>query len=99
MVSEEVYKEFKKVDRSKFNYLLNYLMSELSGKFVLGKIGDGQDIRVYHKSNNTLKLSYTPLGRDIGNLELGIKNSSGKAGRNDPCPCGSGKKYKKCHGA
>ncbi len=20
------------------------------------------------------------------------------AGRNDPCPCGSGKKYKKCHG-
>jgi len=24
---------------------------------------------------------------------------SGKTGRNDPCPCGSGKKYKKCHGA
>jgi preprotein translocase subunit SecA len=22
-----------------------------------------------------------------------------KAGRNDPCPCGSGKKYKKCHGS
>jgi preprotein translocase subunit SecA len=25
--------------------------------------------------------------------------SNKKAGRNDPCPCGSGKKYKKCHGA
>jgi len=25
--------------------------------------------------------------------------SQKKAGRNDPCPCGSGKKYKKCHGA
>lgn len=24
---------------------------------------------------------------------------SAKVGRNDPCPCGSGKKYKKCHGA
>jgi hypothetical protein len=24
--------------------------------------------------------------------------TSGKVGRNDPCPCGSGKKYKKCHG-
>ena len=23
---------------------------------------------------------------------------SGKIGRNDPCYCGSGKKYKKCHG-
>ncbi|MBI4434512.1 SEC-C domain-containing protein [Candidatus Uhrbacteria bacterium] len=25
--------------------------------------------------------------------------SGDKVGRNDPCPCGSGKKYKKCHGA
>jgi preprotein translocase subunit SecA len=24
--------------------------------------------------------------------------SAAKVGRNDPCPCGSGKKYKKCHG-
>jgi preprotein translocase subunit SecA len=28
-----------------------------------------------------------------------IKNQEVKVGRNDPCPCGSGKKYKKCHGA
>ena len=29
----------------------------------------------------------------------GKKNKDfGKIGRNDPCPCGSGKKYKKCHG-
>ncbi|MCA9764760.1 MAG: SEC-C domain-containing protein, partial [Gemmatimonadetes bacterium] len=27
-----------------------------------------------------------------------IRNTA-KVGRNDPCPCGSGKKYKKCHGA
>jgi preprotein translocase subunit SecA len=25
--------------------------------------------------------------------------TSDKVGRNDPCPCGSGKKYKRCHGA
>ena len=25
--------------------------------------------------------------------------ATAKVGRNDPCPCGSGKKYKKCHGA
>jgi preprotein translocase subunit SecA len=28
-----------------------------------------------------------------------VKNEGPKVGRNDPCPCGSGKKYKKCHGA
>lgn len=27
-----------------------------------------------------------------------IKRQQPKVGRNDPCPCGSGKKYKKCHG-
>ena len=27
------------------------------------------------------------------------QRSDAKVGRNDPCPCGSGKKYKKCHGA
>ncbi len=27
-----------------------------------------------------------------------VKWQSKKVGRNDPCPCGSGKKYKKCHG-
>ena len=26
-----------------------------------------------------------------------IYNKRMKIGRNDPCPCGSGKKYKKCH--
>ena len=28
-----------------------------------------------------------------------IKRTTAKVGRNDPCPCGSGKKYKHCHGA
>ena len=28
-----------------------------------------------------------------------VKHKEQKVGRNDPCPCGSGKKYKKCHGA
>jgi preprotein translocase subunit SecA len=28
-----------------------------------------------------------------------VKRVGKKVGRNDPCPCGSGKKYKKCCGA
>ncbi len=28
-----------------------------------------------------------------------VRRHEPKVGRNDPCPCGSGKKYKKCHGA
>ncbi len=31
--------------------------------------------------------------------ETAQRRTGEKVGRNDPCPCGSGKKYKKCHGA
>ncbi len=34
-----------------------------------------------------------------GTAEPTQRHSGSKVGRNDPCPCGSGKKFKKCHGA
>jgi preprotein translocase subunit SecA len=35
-----------------------------------------------------------------GDASAPVQRRAGeKVGRNDPCPCGSGKKYKKCHGA
>jgi preprotein translocase subunit SecA len=34
-----------------------------------------------------------------GTTKQPVVNGGPKVGRNDPCPCGSGKKYKKCHGA
>ncbi|HXB70403.1 MAG TPA: preprotein translocase subunit SecA [Candidatus Acidoferrales bacterium] len=45
--------------------------------------------------------------KELAQLTFGGDDSSSarpvqagqKVGRNDPCPCGSGKKYKKCHGA
>ncbi len=39
-----------------------------------------------------------PAGEEAGETKT-IVRSEPKVGRNDPCPCGSGKKYKKCHGA
>jgi preprotein translocase subunit SecA len=34
-----------------------------------------------------------------GGSSVGVATPLSKVGRNDPCPCGSGKKFKKCHGA
>jgi preprotein translocase subunit SecA len=39
-----------------------------------------------------------PLSSSLGPVSRGV-GTVPEAGRNDPCPCGSGKKYKKCHGA
>jgi hypothetical protein len=38
-------------------------------------------------------------GRRPGERQGTIVHEEAKVGRNEPCPCGSGKKYKKCHGA
>ncbi|HWN08402.1 MAG TPA: preprotein translocase subunit SecA [Pyrinomonadaceae bacterium] len=37
-------------------------------------------------------------GEEAGKVKT-ITRDQPKVGRNEPCPCGSGKKYKKCHGA
>jgi preprotein translocase subunit SecA len=42
------------------------------------------------------QLSYS--GGDAPEKKKPIKRTSQKVGRNAPCPCGSGKKYKKCCG-
>src|SRR5262249_8982869 len=41
--------------------------------------------------SSTVTSSLGPVGRTATAVP--------PVGRNDPCPCGSGKKYKKCHGA
>jgi len=38
----------------------------------------------------------TNAGGEVKKIEP-IRNRGEKVGRNDPCPCGSGKKYKNCH--
>ncbi|MDE2015454.1 MAG: preprotein translocase subunit SecA [Patescibacteria group bacterium] len=45
-------------------------------------------------TSGTVKVGSGPAGSASGQGGSVI----GKVGRNDPCPCGSGKKYKKCHG-
>jgi preprotein translocase subunit SecA len=42
-------------------------------------------------------MSQTSGNGDSGTPQQ-VKRDSAKVGRNDPCPCGSGKKFKKCHG-
>ncbi|MSR67607.1 preprotein translocase subunit SecA [Candidatus Peribacteria bacterium] len=46
-------------------------------------------------------INLNELGRKAGSQSSKLKAqspSASRVGRNDPCPCGSGKKYKKCHG-
>jgi preprotein translocase subunit SecA len=41
----------------------------------------------------------TSSGKGDGTTKRQVQREGDKIGRNAPCPCGSGKKYKRCHGA
>jgi preprotein translocase subunit SecA len=45
------------------------------------------------------RLTFSAPAKSAGAPPGATVRKEGKVGRNDPCPCGSGKKYKKCHGA
>lgn len=45
------------------------------------------------------RLQFVGGGSQTSQKAQTVKRDAEKVGRNDPCPCGSGKKYKKCHGA
>ncbi|MEO6984735.1 MAG: preprotein translocase subunit SecA [Paralcaligenes sp.] len=54
----------------------------------------------YHHSDYDAALSGEDPGIDnaVSQFEATVANVVPKVGRNEPCPCGSGKKYKHCHG-
>jgi preprotein translocase subunit SecA len=39
-----------------------------------------------------------PTGTPLAGFDESDPTTWGDPGRNDPCPCGSGKKFKHCHG-
>jgi preprotein translocase subunit SecA len=54
------------------------------------------------KNSNTSQRNNNQRNNNQGHSNQPATNQANglaKVGRNDPCPCGSGKKYKKCHGA
>lgn len=67
-----------------------------SVEFVASFSYDGKDYR-HHETSRFQKLDgrWYYVDGILGQRPRTVD----KVGRNDPCPCGSGKKYKKCHGA
>lgn len=79
-----------------FNYALKHL------HFVDDTIGELENWAAFYKEKpkrpkNTSKLRGKPKPPKVHKTNPAVKTN--KVGRNDPCPCGSGKKYKKCCGS
>lgn len=70
------------------------------GEEALGGLGPRQPQRMSmtHDSSQGFVGQSSPSAQPV-QQRAPLQNQGPKVGRNDPCPCGSGKKYKKCHGA
>jgi preprotein translocase subunit SecA len=55
-------------------------------------------VRVEQKVEREQVAKVTGTNKDTTSKKEPVKRKEAKVGRNDPCPCGSGKKYKNCCG-
>ncbi len=91
--------EYKKETYSMFNELLSGIQKEVVYSFY--KVGAGLQLAPTVMANDKLvmKGAQKSANDTPGVVQSKLRDDSGKkVGRNDPCPCGSGKKHKKCCG-
>lgn len=88
--------EYQKEGYEMFMDLVRQVREETISKLFLVQIAKSQEIREIEAPRpQPLVLSH---GEETEVRAKPMKREGKKIGRNDPCPCGSGKKYKKCHG-
>jgi hypothetical protein len=93
------FKEFTLMVRERQPSLLNDLRSDLFDFYSPGEIRRRQKERAERREDNPYRSDAKPLVPEGYTMaEKGGLQRTEKVGRNDPCPCGSGKKYKKCCG-
>ncbi|HEY8994631.1 MAG TPA: preprotein translocase subunit SecA [Lacunisphaera sp.] len=56
-------------------------------------------VQTTQTGGGTTEAPAAPAEQEIKLPAVTIRRETPKVGRNDPCPCGSGKKFKNCHGA
>ena len=71
--------------------------SEQPQRNQMASVATHQESAQFDSHRNMASQSGAVTSNPTGNVQ--VVRSTPKVGRNDPCPCGSGKKYKHCHGA
>jgi len=102
MISQEIngsFKEFAQTVKDRHSNLFNDLKSSVFDFYKPEEVRRRQKARAEKKEEKL----YWPAGEQAApagyaaSIVGGLQRAE-KVGRNDPCPCGSGKKYKKCCG-
>jgi preprotein translocase subunit SecA len=100
--------EYKKQSFDMFQAMLDRIdTSTIRSLFNLQVVAEQspEELRQRRQPRRTTSFNFTgpnqgaaAAGEEAGKVKTVVRDQP-KVGRNEPCPCGSGKKYKKCHGA
>jgi preprotein translocase subunit SecA len=89
-------REYQREGYEMFMEMISQMKMDTLGKLCLVQVQREEEVEeIRHKQKQDYVLS---RGEDVPDTKT-VKREGQKVGRNDPCPCGSGKKYKKCCGA
>ncbi|MBS1918654.1 MAG: preprotein translocase subunit SecA [Bacteroidetes bacterium] len=108
----EAFQQFKNMDAEVNKDIVSFLChSSIPIQQEDAKLKEGRQEKTDYSKMRANKEAVDAAGQDYGANENDYNDPSGgaavkqapikaapKIGRNDPCPCGSGKKYKHCHG-
>ena len=85
--------EFRNESYDMFNAMSEAICEDTAKLILTVRIRREEDV----KREQVAKVTSESSGGDVKGRTV-VKTKSQKVGRNDPCPCGSGRKYKKCCG-
>ncbi len=92
--------EYKVEGQRLFDQLLHSIRAQVANAiFKVNFVEEPRVVRGHEELRDiTGSKSLAQKDSESAGQEIHPQQNSDKIGRNDPCPCGSGKKYKKCHG-
>jgi preprotein translocase subunit SecA len=91
--------EYKKESYELFEDLMGRVEEDtMRFLYLLQPVEEKKQAEQIERRQRRQQLVMNNQGGDGGGPGRQVKRDASKVGRNDPCPCGSGKKFKKCHG-
>ncbi|MDT8441736.1 MAG: preprotein translocase subunit SecA [Desulfuromonadales bacterium] len=90
--------EYKREAYALFMEMMARIRSEILQKLFRVQLVKEDDVAAMEAEQRRQRLALTRQGGPPPAAQTPVVRQDDRTGRNDPCPCGSGKKYKKCCG-
>src|SRR5579875_828755 len=91
--------EYQKEGFEMFEAMMRVMQQDVVEKIFSVQLRRQQDVEhIEQHQQRAQRVTMSHGSETIASEPQTVKREANKVGRNDPCPCGSGKKYKRCHG-